>query len=1179
MKKIVNYLLILLITFIGIRNVNALTDDESIRYSKTTDARIDIANLYTGSRAFWINEYSLTANGQHYVSYCLDPHKTAADYYTVSRILGSESSAIVRAHDYGVLAMLEVGYTQLNNSYETSDPTPETNPNPYVAQLTGTDLYAATNIAIRAYTLGLFGWGGSDNDRNNAFMQTQASSFINMGANWAGWNAEGANTILRLAIPTYAGYTQCTSDGASCQQNIKNFLDEYVYNTWNYNKNETINGYSYGTTSYAIIYAAKEIFDIGMNTALDYLENGRTESGVSAQVINTVESSRDEDEIEEYVYVNLQISDFSDEAYVNNLNITCNGCDSTGSTIDYVEYYIGDNWTHLTLNSTTDLSESIVPDENGLRNGTVRLRIHVTRPVVDDTEDCEGDATFIGTYDYYDPNLQYVGAILNPVVNDVSRQDLYQRMVIIERVDNTGTSGQFTGTIPGCSEMICETQVSIPICSDQEDEAIAEITTDERIKKCILDSEDDAHNSYQLTVENGGVDNDYCQVFCKEDYKDTINDGVQGGLKLNPVVKDVECGGFFQLTSHIEGQKDCYTGGDTDDKRIDREQFIADIIAAQKKMIENYDLYIKATVAMANIDSTSCSCGCCGGGTEWYSSGRYDGVEAVEDADTVAYGYVKIQEKEGSYNYVDSCSGSCSNDPETGCSGSCSSGSRSDLVYEIEEDLEEATTGMSEGYNEYVNAIRAYNGCTAAWDNEYLFSQRLQFYYSEYHYDEEFTPYYDIIAAADNEDLYYLEAQEDTLIEESEVVICKGDTNENYECQEPTVNFDGSLDLNVDEWNYVSDYGNSVYSPKTFTVCDTDGCRDSERMISDATFVRKTVKKSQDYITPTIFYQIEANGRITVNSGYTGNALKLDALINSLPVSSSTTGGGIFKLMIEDLGEFYDTGEVGRLMDFGDDDTNSVAKEKEDQGIETFDGEYTCYYYSPCRPDDCPDCNFICDPEDEDCYWGDPGSCPDCEFDCPNCIFNFDQLQLNFRPISTTNFDSADRAFGYNWDISTSLGALQLLKDKAELTINEIEEYNETIYNKSDDDEDSQLSFSIRMTSDVVNYLKEYNDDVEEEGGYANDSLTCYDATINGVTLANIYCFSDVIDDLIDQYGEQITAPNRPSESGRTDSRVDESSYWTLWGGWFDTLDANNDGELDRDANGQYTVIGGPSWK
>lgn len=1173
MKKVLSGLLILVAFFINFTNVNALSDDKSIIYKESKDCssgdekcRINISNLKTGSANFWIYKYNLTTGDNTYISYCLDPHKSSTTDYKLIRILGAENSEIVRAHDYGILEMLKVGYTNFNNTYETSDPTPETNPNPYVAQLSGTDLYVATSIAIRAYTLGLFGWGGNDSQTSTPFMLYQAGAFITSGADWAGWNPEALNTLVRLNQISSLGFTNCTSSGPACQQQYKKFLDR-VYEKWDYDPSITLNGYSYGTDSYAIVYAAKEIFDIGMNAAYEYIKEGRTESTVVSGVTNVVQESRDENQIQEFIYANLEIKNFDGGAYINNFNITCNGCDTNKSTIDYIEYFdTNGNWIRLQLGSTDDLARIITPDENGYRNGTIRLRIHVTRIATEDTEDCNSKANFTVTYKYYDPNKEYIGAILG----DIYGRD-FQRMVIIDKLDSNGLDGSFSGVINGCTEAVCETKISVPVCSDDENDAIAEVLTDENIKKCILNNIDDADNTYQLTVENGGVDNDYCQVFCKEDYKETINDGIQGGIKLNPVVEDVDCGGFFQLTSHIEGQKDCYTGGDTSDKRIDREQFITDIIAAQKKMIENYDLYVKATVALANITSTSCSCGCCGSGTEWYSSGSYDGVEAVEDTNTSETGYVKTQEKEGSYSYVDSCSGSCSNDPETGCSGSCSSGSRSELEQEIKADITKATTGMSEGYTEYVNAIKAYNGCTAAWDNEYLFSQRIRFYYSEYHYEDEFTPYYDIIASENNQDLYYLEAQEDTLKEESEVVICKGDTNENYECQEEPVNFDGSLDLNVDEWNYVSDYGNSVYSQKTFTICDTTkGCRTSDRMISDATFIRKTVKKSQDYITPTIFYQIEANGKVTVNSGYTGNALKLDELINALPVSTKTTGGGIFKLMIEDLGEFYDTGEVGRLIDFnGDNESSSVAAAKEEIG--TFDGEYTCHYYSPCRPDDCPDCDFICD-EDE-CYWGDPGTCPDCEFDCPECVFNFDEIQLNFRPISTTDFNSADRKYGYNWDVTTTLGYLELLRLKADTAIEQIQEANETIFDDKIDEENSELDFSIRMTADIVNDLKEYNDNHEEEGGYANDSLTCYAYTAdNGTKFANIFCYSDLIDELIDKYGEQITVRNRTNAASRSDedNKANSQNYWETWEGWSESV---------RDENGQYTVIGGPSWR
>lgn len=1155
MKKILSGLLILVVFLVGINGVSALSADTSIIYSKTKDIEITIQNLYTGSSIFKINEYSLNAD-KHYVAYCLDPHKAASTSYTVDRILGSTGSDIVRAHDYGILEMLKYGYTQINSSYQTSEPTPESNPNPYVATVSGTNLYAATNIAVRAYILGLFGWGG--NSINNAYMQRQASAFTYMGAQWAGWNSNAVSLI--------AG-TSCSA-GANCQQALIN-LRQRTY-SW-FNPNNTLHGWTYGTASYDIVYAAKEIFDKGVEAAVNYLQNGAAQSSVSGKVTNNVQDgAREDDQVQEYIYAELNLTDFSEDAYLNNFNFVCNNCSSAGVVFDGIEYYdASGNWTSLPLQSDMDLSEILTPDEKGLRSGTIRLRIHITKTASED-EDCQ-NASFEVTYSYYDPNTEYIGAILK----DKNRSDM-QRMVIIDEVSDTTFNDSFSGTI-NCVTVVCETQISVPICSDQEDEAISEITTDERIKKCILDNSDDAGNSYQLTENNGGVDNDYCQVFCKEDYKETIDDGIQGGIKLNPVVEDVECGGFFQLTSHIEGQKDCYTGGDTDDKRIDKEQYLADIIQAQEDMIEAYDRYLNYTQAKEDTSTQDYYCGSCCGTTltEWSTTvggSTYTGYEVYDINEET--GEVTGEFVDGKRHYAASTgSGGCScnscgsgetYDPCCSCSNNCSGGSYSDL--NLEGYIQDAIDDMNEAYERYVQIIQDYNGCTAAWSNEYQFAQRLQFYYSEYHYEDEYTPYYDIIEAANNEDLYYLEAQEETLKEESEVVICKGDTDENYECQEEPVNFDGSLDLNIDEWNYVSNYGESVYSRKTFTICDERGCRESQRMISDATFIRKTVKKSQDYITPTVFYQIEANGKITVNSGYTGNALKLEALINSLPISTSTTGGGIFKLMLEDLGEFYDTGEVGRLIDFnGDNEDSSVAEAKGEVG--TFDGEYTCHYYSPCRPEDCPDCDFICD-EDE-CYWDDPGSCPDCVFECINCIFDLDELQLNFKPISTTNFDSAGREFGYNWDISTSLSALQLLKDKAELTIDEIEEANETIYDKTG--EDSQLSFSIRMTSDVINYLKEYNDEVEEEGGYANDSLTCYDATIDGKTYSNIFCYSEVIDELVDRYDNQITVNNRTPESGRSDenNKANSNGYWSLWD-WT---------EPSRDANGQYTIIGGPSWK
>lgn len=56
---------------------------------------------------------------------------------------------------------------------------------------------------------------------------------------------------------------------------------------------------------------------------------------------------------------------------------------------------------------------------------------------------------------------------------------------------------------------------------------------------------------------------------------------------------------ILKLTSHVEGTKTCYTGGNTADKSINKDQFIKDIVAAQKLMIEGRDLVLKAETAAA----------------------------------------------------------------------------------------------------------------------------------------------------------------------------------------------------------------------------------------------------------------------------------------------------------------------------------------------------------------------------------------------------------------------------------------------------------------------------------------------------------------------------------------------------------------------------------------------------
>lgn len=1092
MKKIISYTITLIFSFIIMGSVSAAGFKVGDAFTVSYTGQLPVSGLSynTGSEtiAYDNGGYSSTSNGTTYTTYCMDPHKTGGTTYKIDRILGdSKNSDEVRAFDYGILKILEKGYNQFNSSLNG---------------VNDSNFYNATSIAIRAFMLGLYDWGGAASQYTY-----KSSAHTNLGIEWAAEFSDNA-TIASGACSGSSDMVQCFRNRAKSAY------------SW-YSPNATFN-YSSGSDGGNVITTAKMLFEEGVNAAANFMESGTASGSIQYTVGNAVQDERNEDQVKEHIIIELKLTDFSENNSISGFKVTPTS-NNAGITIDSMEYSIdGENYSEL--NESVDVAQDLEAVD-GVINATVKIKLNITK-VVD--ENCQS-MNFTVDFNYTDENTGFQGAVLK----DTTRTDT-QRFLVITKFDEGKMS--IPGTIK-CAQEVCDTVISVPICSDVEDEAVSEITAPEDIKKCILDREDDAGNSYKLA--NSGIDsgNAYCQVFCKEDYKDVIENGKLGGLKLNPVIKDVNCGGYFQLSAHVEGKKDCYTGGTAEDKSINMELFIERIVEAQETMIENYDLLLMATAASEDdYNEDGCTI-----------SGTYQTYVAGSANDD---GEVPFRSTTGAYVYGDS------GDGET-CDPSVA-------IDDINSDIETAKSELKAAKEDYMNAIKDLNACTAAWTMEFPFEQRLKFKYDEYRENGDYySGYYKLLDLVDTltDYQYYLEKYGEES-EETEVEICLDSVTDEYKCEGDSITPPDIAPIH-DDMNVASNYGD-VYEDFTFTLCDENGCDGDDQKVSQAKFIRKTIKKSQEYITPTVFYQIATNGKITVNSGYVGNAVQLEALINSLPISTDAVGGGRFELLIEDLGEFYEDGTLGRLIDYqGDKETESVAYALGEEGIETFDGRYVCYYESPCRPDDCPNCDFVC--EGDDCRFEE---CPECEFECVNCIFNLDQLQLNFKPISPSDVNSADRDYGYNWDINTTLEQLTLISDKAEQTIKEIEEVNETIYDKTGDD--SQLAFSIKLTPNIINDLKEYNEENERYGGYANDSLTCYDATINGKTYKNIYCYSEVIDELYSNYEDQITVKNRTNSSNRTSSNANANGYWTLWPEW--TESAKNE-------NGQYIVIGGPSWK
>ena len=958
--------------------------------------------------------------------------------------------------------------------------------------LNNSEFYVATSIAVRAFALGVGDQGKGS--ATNSELKAIASAHVKAGIDWLN------ETEYKSVFSSSTKYSW--------------YDEKYSFNFKSENNGKEIER------------VAKELFNIGLAKAAESLKGDATTATIEKSAISNKNN----------VYsVTLNYKNFdASKGEIKNFKLVCANCAQNGISIGTLKV----NEENVNFNKNY-LSGS---------NGKIDLSFEATM----NSEICK-KAEFKITYEFNDPSLEFVGAHLIP--GTTNSQNFY----VIEKNDG-GLKDEITGKIDTCKNNACKTELQTPICSENEDDAIAVIKGPDKIKTCVLDNEDDAGNTYQFTPAAGGVSNDYCNVFCKEDYAQ---------IKMNPIIKDVKCGGYFKLTSHIEGTKTCYTSGNKTDKSIDKEKFEKDIKEAVAKMVDAYNIYsfyaAAASTSYTHERSSDSHVACSGGeegcptckppkeDTRWSCGSVSKSVDLVSKTWTFGYydtngkyyaNQTKYTTRSGETLVADYSSGTAADCKCCSCSGS----DGKEVDHKSLRDS--ALKTLNSAIKEYQRILTDYNNCTTGWTTDFLFKQKLRYYYDENHgkNGSNYTPYYDLIATDEYKEKQYLTPDGNPEVKTT-ISVCTGNTDNYYNC----VSGNSYVSLSEDELKH-----SGAFKAVAYTVCDTTGCKVVNESVSQARFVKKEVEKKQDYITPTAFYQIAANGKITVNGNYSGNKVQLEALLNGLPISTSTVGGGVFRLMIEDLGEFYDEKEgTGRLIDFnGDREENSVAY---NNGANTFDGNYTCRYESPCKPKDCPNCTFEC--IGDSCEWkqctGDS-----CEVACNGCIINLDELNIIHKTISTTNFHAANRTFGYNWITTSNLESLKLLNKKAEKTITEIEDVNEMVYDKTGDD--SELAFSIKMTPDVINTIKEYNKKHTKDGGYINDSLTCYDATIDGKTYKNIYCYSDLIDELVGEYEEVIKAPNRlENNESKRKSETESSGYWTLWSGY-----VYNE-----------SVLGGPSWK
>ena len=347
------------------------------------------------------------------------------------------------------------------------------------------------------------------------------------------------------------------------------------------------------------------------------------------------------------------------------------------------------------------------------------------------------------------------------------------------------------------------------------------------------------------------------------------------------------------------------------------------------------------------------------------------------------------------------------------------------------------------------------------------------------------------------------------------------------------------------------------------------------------------------YSTANQYYNQYPFGSIKYNNDGSNNLMSVEGA----PIKITTpTGFYPYNIRLQNLGNYYySPGENGNYYGRIIGGQGSIVDMKSEKGT-SVNQEYVCYYMvncprctAVCVGEDGGDCTFkFCDPDQENvCY--DPGECPTCNPRCDNCIYGKEDLKTHFRPVSTLTVNPNERDLGYNWNSQTIVEGSEYTILKAEKTIKEIEENADKVY-------DEEPILSVQMTPQMIKQISEYNKDQESQGGYTNNTLSCYDynKTINGekVIYENVMCYSDYLDTLMsdEAFSKNFTTSNRTAKSSRTtknetiNTNLTNSAYWTF----FDESTVSS-AEISNFA-GNITMpfvygqegtgkIGGPSWK
>ena len=1202
-KKLMLLMLFSIFLILTIKiNVKAYSLGDYFTISDPGNATVTSTVSYKGSpNGFPIFTYVATSYGKgiSYQAYCLDPGSNgiaSGDVY-ISTILSEKSSeARINAWHKGLLFILKHGYRYGHDS-ETEDmwsskthswgPVTISNNTKYGVN-TG-QYFAATSIALRTFTMAMLqGHGNSHQSYINVAGATSAIFWAGYSSFYEGEEAtyfnDWYNAVYGIDPPET--YKNTEEDNMKMARQVvgpkiygylgwSSYISNIKYEELNYRyimteTNADVYDYAYYLFTNAILEAEKSYTDSDSPTGTNIIQL------LSKGNFTTKNETLSSDDIYAVDITNL------DQSKVHIKNIALSSDYLKYLTLSYsTDDDFSNDSKYKTLPSTLDIMS--------LKNATnkVYIKIHSDIPENIISDNCTpGKYTINYKYDgLKESSNGYIVAVLPG--NEAQTVSTQRYAFYVDDEGESSSIGSITGTLDFCQSQCASSINVVKDCTELSDADMwqdawindptetSEFIGPDNITGCILNKSDDAGNSYYLSENNGGLDkNRYCKIYCKEDYSVLKFSGIQ----------ETYSGRYFKIGGHIEGAKSCYTASGDDPvtktkNSIDKEKYIADLNDASKKLVDAYNEYIfyksASSITSTSTDSSGTAPGGSGGSgpctdpktckpvkadTRWSCTGESLSVTLYSKSwGFTMYDYQGIAHKidsGGTYTAPDGMVyvGNYSSGTKVSC-GTCtctgSNGTNMDSSHASS--YASALVKLNTAKSNYEAIISQYKNCTTNWENIFNSSYMPDIYYS---YAEDYYNLYNNISE------YKMNKSNTSNISKTE--FCTGTINKNYECSKPTTN----------------------YVPTTteyYLYCDeTGGCYNKvEENIPIATYVKKTVKDTEEYTTPVKFDNIYTSGIITP----TNPMLEQTTSVDGLPVALKTIKGAYqYKFIINKMGQLYNDNNgsksspiLGRLVN-SESKENSVISKINSKDEMIFNGEYVCYYTV-----NCPYCEVKCDENHSTCSWcvgttccdkGQDCTCPDCKSDCINCIYDLSSLQLNFRSISSTNINPNNRDLGYNWNVnvknwSDSTTSYYLLGEKASNTIEEITTDGDKIY-------DQTPILTVNMTPAVASDIRSYNLKESTNGGYANDSLTCYDYSYNGITSKNIFCFSEFLDEMttnspsafvFNNARKTLSDKNSRSNDSITANSINPNGYWQVYN------------KATTYAIGDLSNAGGLSWK